>query len=206
MSGAFPFRLQPCNKCISQCSDFVKRQRKFEAPSCIVPSDSVKHYRMLLHLRSALGALVCMTWKLPWTIQAFPKYLNTLSVMVRKSEWNTHERKLSKARAGWDYLNFALSTKHVTFIVIEVSVLLTSKPSIHNNIHSPPSLFHTDASSVLSKLGKCRALPSSLLSPSLRSTLRTTCSEPIPPWRVSIECFPYKKLPWVLFAVFPHCP
>jgi hypothetical protein len=52
VSGAFPFRQHPCNKCISQYSDFVKGQRKFEAPSCNVPSDSVKHYRMFLHIRS----------------------------------------------------------------------------------------------------------------------------------------------------------
>lgn len=120
---------------------------------------------MLLHRRSALGALVCMTWKLPWTIQVFPKYLNTLSATVRKSEWNTHGRKFSKVTAGWDY--FALSTKQVTFVVI--AVCSTNKPSVHNNIHSPPSLFHTDASSVCPTCGNV-VLPSSLLPPSLRST------------------------------------
>lgn len=66
---------------------------------------------MLLHAKSDWGALVPMIWKLPWTIQVLQKYLKTLSVVVRKSKWNTQERQFSGVRAERNYVNFALSTK-----------------------------------------------------------------------------------------------
>jgi hypothetical protein len=63
-----------------------------------------------------------MIWKLPWTIQVLQKYLRTVSSVVRKAKRNTQERQLSKGRAGWNYLNFAL----VSFVVTAVSILLKS--------------------------------------------------------------------------------